>query len=58
MTIDSVRTLIRRLVGREDAALIAENDPISKERIAEMQRDIHAKLGKKPKFTAAGPAGW
>ena len=58
MTINTVWKAAKRFVGRTDSGLMAKDDPISKENIDAMQRDIHAKLGKKPKFTSAGPAGW
>jgi hypothetical protein len=60
MTIDTVKDFVRRIVHWHedgDAALLAE-DPISKERIEEMQRDIDSKLRKGMKFTPAGPSGW
>lgn len=59
MTIDTVKDFVRRIVHRheEDDTLLAQ-DPISKECIDEMQRDIDSKLRKGMKFTPAGPAGW
>jgi hypothetical protein len=62
MTMDSVRSLVRRIVGRSEIAVckpfLGQTDPISKERIAEMQDDIDSKLRKGINFTPAGPSGW
>ena len=59
MTIDTVKDFVHRILHRHDAddAMLAD-DPISKERVEEMQHDIDAKLRKGMKFTPAGPSGW
>lgn len=61
MTIDTVKDFVLRIVGRhhdDDETMTVPQDPIAKERIEEMQRDIDANLRKGMKFTPAGPAGW